>query len=250
MPEILRYPNSVENVDNGVIVRIKNFKPQFGGYLNLFRLEGATSEYTACLPLPLGHNVADSFSYGTEEGGIAQVGAEIIADQREIDDRFEFAGDFMRALRARLGAEPDLGFAAVRRRARRGALNKREFKVFESVSQREFSFNFELVPTNKQESDTIHRIIYLIRRSSTPEVVANGLQFRHPDYFQIIIQDPNGGDAGIVKMPMCVCQRISVSYNSGSISYFREDGMPVSTSLSLSFKEVDAINKNSIAEGF
>lgn len=250
MPEILRYPNSVENVENGVIVRIKNFKPQFGGYLNLFRLEGATSEYTACLPLPLGHNVSDSFSYGTEEGGIAQVGAEIISNQREIDDAFEFSGNFMRALRARLGSEPDMGLAAVRRRARRSSANKREFKVFENVSQREFSFNFELVPTNKQESNTIHRIIYLIRRSSTPEVVGDGLQFRHPDYFQITIQDPNGDDADIIKMPMCVCQTISVTYNSDSISYFREDGMPVSTNLSLSFKEVDALNKNLIAEGF
>jgi hypothetical protein len=132
------------------------------------------------------------------------------------------------------------------------ALNPNKIVLFTGVNFRDHVFSWKLSPKNRQESNTIRDIIKMMRFYSHPEFVAGGLFFKYPEYFEIKFNHPEY----LFDLRPSVCTDIKVNYHSqGYPGYIRDKNgggipAPVEIELSLSFREVEIITKNSLDQGF
>lgn len=149
-----------------------------------------------------------------------------------------------------LGISADAGAAALKVGAG-VALNPNKIVLFTGVPFREHTFSWKLSPKNRQESDTINEMIKMMRYYAHPEYVAGGLFFKYPEFFRIRFNYPEY----LFDLRPSVCTDIKVNYHSqGYPAYIRNrDGSgipaPAEVELSLSFKEVEIITKNSLTQG-
>lgn len=125
------------------------------------------------------------------------------------------------------------------------SMNPREFMLFKSPGMRNFSLQFRFIPDSIEESQTAERIIKWFREGMYPER-AGSISFRFPDAFNIKFSNISG----VPKIPEVFLESASVTYNPNSMSYFRIDNRPVEVNLSLEFKELQPITRESIQEGF
>jgi hypothetical protein len=132
------------------------------------------------------------------------------------------------------------------------ALNPNKIVLFTGVNFRDHSFSWKLSPKNRQESNTIRDIIRMMRFYTHPEFVAGGLFFKYPEFFHIRFNHPEY----LFDLRPSVCTDIKVNYHSqGYAGYVRDSNgggipAPVEIELTLSFKEVEIITKNSLDKGF
>ena len=128
-----------------------------------------------------------------------------------------------------------------------GALyNPGQTAVFEGVKLRTHSFNWKLVPRNKQESETIRKIILKIRKSMHPEMSSFGEEgsffLKYPDIVScaLLIPDPNNT---IFYKPGLISNFTASHQDGDSASFFQGSGSPVVTNLQLDFTEMDIITR-------
>lgn len=207
---------------------------------------GAGGGNSVALYFPTGHTINDSLGYESQEEGIAGLaisrilsgggGAQEIVNA-DIGEAAKGAG-----ARAAAAALPG---GAVFTRSRGRVANPREFMMFKAPSIREFSFSFTFIPQTKGEADSLPNIIRFFREAAYP--VETLTEYIFPDTFRIAYK--NGG-GGIIKIPEVACTSINVTYNPNSISFFRDNGMPVQTTLELSFTELKPISRQLVGEGF
>jgi hypothetical protein len=125
------------------------------------------------------------------------------------------------------------------------AVNPREFMLYKSPGLRNFSFRFRFIPDSQQESQAAERIVSWFRRGMYP-TVAGQYSFTFPDAFQIQIRNMEG----LPKLPEVFLESASVTYNPNSMSYFKHGNRPVEINLSLEFKELQPITRESVQDGF
>jgi hypothetical protein len=125
------------------------------------------------------------------------------------------------------------------------AVNPREFMLYKAPGLRNFSFRFRFIPDNQQESLAAERIVNWFRRGMYP-AVAGQYSFTFPDAFQIEIKNMEG----IPKLPEVFLESASVTYNPNSMSYFKHGNRAVEINLSLEFKELQPITRESVQGGF
>lgn len=205
---------------------------------------------SVALYFPTGFAVADSLNYESAEEGIGGMVANKLMNQGvkttalsaiDFENVATAAGATGRSLLRSLPA----GAGRVIARNQRRVTNPREFMLFSSPNIREFSFSFVFVPQSKQEADMVPEIIKFFRRSAYPQETA--LEYILPDTFNVAYKQANDG---IIKLPELACTSIGVTYNPNSISFFRDNGMPVETNLELSFTELKPINRSLVNEGY
>lgn len=125
------------------------------------------------------------------------------------------------------------------------AQNPHKIVLFTGVDFRDHTFSWKLSPRNREESDSIRRIIEMFVYYSHPEFVAGGLFFKYPEFFEIKF----ARDSYLFRLRPSVCTDIKVDYHSqGYAAYIRNaDGSgepaPAEVSLSLTFKETEVISK-------
>jgi len=198
------------------------------------------------LYFPTGHTINDALGYDSQEEGIA--GAVInkflssgggSQEVTENDIKDIAVGSGIRALSALPGG-------AVFSRDRGRVANPREFMLFKAPSIREFSFSFTFIPQSEKEAESLPDIIRFFRRAAYPEETPT--EYIFPDTFNISYKGAGGGK--LVKIPEVACTSVNVTYNPNSISFFRDNGMPVQTTLELSFTELKPISRQLIDQGF
>lgn len=118
--------------------------------------------------------------------------------------------------------------------------------LFQGVDFRSFHFDWEFVPRDKAELDTIRSIITHFKRARAPQyqnTYANHL-FSYPDEFQIELHYPDY----LFTFGACVLVDFSVDYSAprGTRSFFRDPKAPIVYNLSLKFQEVEIITRESI----
>jgi hypothetical protein len=125
-------------------------------------------------------------------------------------------------------------------------INPREFLLFKAPSIRQFGFNFNFIPTSEQEARDVPEIIKFFRKASYPALHAHGLQYVFPEAFNINFGNSNK----IIKIPEVVCIGTSITYNPNSISYYKQDNLPVEINVQISFQELQPITKGLVEAGY
>ena len=122
--------------------------------------------------------------------------------------------------------------------------------LFSRTQLREFTFEFNMVPRNREEALAIDGIIKTIRFHAAPELMSYGWQYIPPAEFDITFYHNGLETDKLPRINTCVLKRCEVDYapGTGVFTTFR-DGHPVATRLMLVFQEVEAIHKLRIAQG-
>ena len=127
--------------------------------------------------------------------------------------------------------------------------------LFDSMSLRTFTYNFNFAPKSEKEAEEVQKIIQLFRFHMAPELRAGVNRFLGlPSQFDIHYMFLS--KAGVTsennfynRIATCVLQDCKVNYTPNGVKSF-EDGGPTATTMTLTFKEIELLTKDKINEGF
>lgn len=149
--------------------------------------------------------------------------------------------------------------------ARGKVTNNRMEMVFEGVDRRSFSFSFKMMPKSEAEAIAVDKIVNMFRFYMAPSFDTAGgsasqsRTFIVPATFDIeYFYNPGKRNHFLNRISTCVLESCNVTYGGERTQFFRPtsggvhgDGAPpVETSIELSFKELEVITREKIAEGY
>jgi len=127
--------------------------------------------------------------------------------------------------------------------------------LFDSMSLRTFTYNFNFAPRNEPEAHEVQKIIQLFRFHMAPELRPGinrylGLPSQFDIHYMFLSKDGQESENSFYnRIARCVLQDCKVNYTPNGVKSF-EDGGPVSTTMALTFKEIELLTKDKIAEGY
>ena len=127
--------------------------------------------------------------------------------------------------------------------------------LFDSMGLRTFTYQFNFAPKNEQEAVEVQKIIQLFRFHMAPELRPGinrylGLPSQFDIHYMFLSKDGQASENSFYnKISTCVLQDCKVNYTPNGVKSF-EDGGPTATTMALTFKEVELMTKDKIAEGF
>jgi len=128
------------------------------------------------------------------------------------------------------------------------ARNPHLASVFQGVDFRTHEFEYKLIAKNKNESDTIRKLIRNFKYAMAPNYAAGFGDhiFEYPNEFDIIM----AAGEYLFKFGRSVLTDFRVNYTGeGSPVFFEDSGAPYSVSINMSFKETSIVTKKEIGEG-
>jgi hypothetical protein len=112
--------------------------------------------------------------------------------------------------------------------------------LFNGPTIRNFSFSFKLTPRNYNEAEQIKLIIRSLKKHMSPKN-NDGTFLTSPDVFELRYKQGLQDHSYLNRFKRCALQNMSVNYTGENVYATYDDGAPVSTILSLSFKELEPI---------
>ena len=123
------------------------------------------------------------------------------------------------------------------------------------MALRTFTYNFTFAPKNEQEALEVQKIIQLFRFHMAPELRPGvnrylGLPSQFDLHYMYLSKDGATSENNFYnRIATCVLQNCDVNYTPNGVKSF-EDGGPVTTTMTLAFKEIELLTKDKIAEGY
>ena len=130
-----------------------------------------------------------------------------------------------------------------------GRVLAQAFLAYSGPGYRSHSFAFSLRPEWKDDSTEIENIVKFFKENSAPEqmkVSKLARIYKVPNVFEITFE-PN---AGLHRIKPSALETIEVKYGGEKYNIFKDDQMPVQVDISLSFKELEILNKGDVVGGF
>lgn len=124
-------------------------------------------------------------------------------------------------------------------------LNPFQEVIFEYVDFRSFNFKYSFFPKDKQESESVKKIINLFKYHMHPELSAGKMFFIYPSEFQIGYYYKGSKNQYFHQFAPCVLESMDVSYGADRLSAFK-NGDPTEIHMSLTFRETELLTKNMI----
>jgi hypothetical protein len=127
--------------------------------------------------------------------------------------------------------------------------------LFDSMSLRTFTYNFNFAPKSKLEAEEVAKIIQLFRFHMAPELRPGvnrflGLPSQFDLHYMFLSSAGESSENNFYnRIARCVLQDCKVNYTPNGVKSF-EDGGPTATTMTLTFKEIELLTKDKIAEGF
>lgn len=242
---------------------------------NVQDILGVTHQYVDDLPaiklyMPQAINVMDQVQYNNANigpSGAAAMGA-INAGGSLLGGLQTFLGDALGFLGDALSSDPGLSRLALNRAAQalptgqsinntaslgfQVTVNPNTRTLFEGVTIREFSFQFDFYPVSQEESQTVQEIVKFFRTELYPSTIGSattgvpiGFNFPHVFEIKFRVGDRN---APMPQPHLCYLRNVQSTYNPSSMSFFA-DGSPTHTSMTLNFTEFRTLSKKDIREG-
>ena len=236
---------------------------------------GVTHRYVEDLPaiklyMPQAINIMDQVQYNNANigpSGAAAMGA-INSGASLLGGLKTFLGDAVGFLGDALNADPGLSRLAMNRAAQalptgqsinntaslgfQVTVNPNTRTLFEGVTIREFSFQFDFYPVSQEESQTVQEIVKFFRTELYPSTIGRegtgvpiGFNFPHVFEIKFRVGDRN---APMPQPHLCYLRNVQSSSNPSSMSFF-PDGSPTHTSMTLNFTEFRTLSKADIEEG-
>jgi hypothetical protein len=146
-------------------------------------------------------------------------------------------------LRSQMGNIPGLGGTAVStlNAALGQVVNPRETLTFEGVGLKNHSFEWELFPSSKTDSEMIKKIIHTVKRNTLPSteefVGIPRVLLNFPSTVDMYLLGVD--QSHFMKFKTCMVSSVSVNYSAGGITTIAKGGVPAAVSLSMNFSELD-----------
>ena len=144
------------------------------------------------------------------------------------------------------------GFSQVALYSAGYAQNPQFEMLYRSTNNRQFQFQFNFVPTSKEEARVIQNIIKTFRFHAAPEIAptAGGRYLVPPSEFDIAFLWNGRTNENIPKISTCILENIDLNFAAGGSWTAFDDGQPVEISMVLTFKEVEMIHKQLVEQGY
>ena len=247
-----------------------------------FRLYGTVEtsesdpEVTIMLPAPLQLSNVYSVSFDDLEAGLLEkTFSDIVTAAEDVNNStgaLDTAAAVFGGFNSVVGnaAANVIGGSGIVRRAIGSNINKKNELVINKPQNRSFNLRFQLVPTKKEESETIQKIIKAFKIAMHPPTNksldngstdaaaggAGGIFFLNParvkvDFLFQNIQNgsinENNKSKKIFSTSYCFIESLDVNYhNAGAPAYFG-DGQPGNMAFSLNIKEIRPNSREMIA---
>jgi len=131
------------------------------------------------------------------------------------------------------------------------ALNNHLESFFNDVQMRSFTFEFQLSPKTPDEARTIQQIIKMFKFAGHPGIIGDSdsflsSHFQYPEVFDIEIYN----EAQTHKILTCALTNMSTSYGGPTMNNTFYDLYPVQVTLSLTFTELEILDKIKVDAGY
>ena len=121
--------------------------------------------------------------------------------------------------------------------------------LYTMPGMRAYDFSFSFVPKDEGETRMMNQIIKNFRKWSAPKETDGGM-FEVPHVWQIEYMTGGRANENMNKFKPAACQSVTVQANPQmSMHVAHEDGAPIETVMSLSFREVDIITRKDHDDG-
>ena len=171
----------------------------------------------------------------------------------------------------------NVGATGTLEKKRRRVLNPHMQFLFKSVNQRSFEYTFSFAPRNEKDSEAIDNIIRTFKFYAHPEIQAGGIFHGYPAEFDIQYiarenkDQPYAENDWLNKVGRCYLSSVAVDYSAAGVfstfrglnkdlpyrfrgttpsSTARQGNPPTHINLTLTFNELETLNRAHIAEGF
>lgn len=118
--------------------------------------------------------------------------------------------------------------------------------LFEGIDYRNFNFTFKFTPRNPAETEIVERICDTFKYHSLPASKSGEggpiSAYNLPEEFVIRFYYKTAPNKYIDSIGLCALQEVGVNYGGDKFSTHK-DGSPVTTELTLSFRELELIDK-------
>ena len=158
------------------------------------------------------------------------------------------------AIRAAFGAIDLLpGFAGSREvfEMQRGFIKAPRMELaFKGIPKREFSYEFKMMPKSAAEAAMAEKIVKKFKTMMLPEIKdASAMRLTMPATFDIQYMHVGQENSHLNKIGTCVLTNMDVKYGGDKYKTYK-DAVPMETSMTLNFKELDLITRDKAEEGF
>jgi len=131
------------------------------------------------------------------------------------------------------------------------ALNPQDQVLFDGIDFRTFQLAFTFTPYSREEALEVRNIIKLFRQYAAPRLQkgSGGMFFIPPGTFDLKFLFNGKVNRNITQVGECVIESIDVNYAPNGWST-HSDGAPVQTTLTMSFKEIQLVDRTKIEKGY
>lgn len=131
------------------------------------------------------------------------------------------------------------------------ASNPKKEQTFKGVDFRKFTFEYQFFPRSSAESMNVMSIIETFKLHMHPEFkTENQFIYIYPSEFDITYYTGHVENQNLHRHTSCVLEEMTVNYTpNGNFSVF-SDGMPTQINISLGFRELMLLSKETVAGGF
>ena len=129
------------------------------------------------------------------------------------------------------------------------ALNPFKEVVFESVDFRSFSFKYKFYPKSAQEANNVKDIIQTFKEHMHPQITDSKMFFIYPSEFQISYYFGSKENPYFHKFRPCALESLEVNYGGDQFSTFK-DGKPTEVQLTMTFRELEILTRESVRQGY
>jgi len=120
---------------------------------------------------------------------------------------------------------------------------------FEGVDYRNFNFRYKFMPKDTNESKAVYSIIETFKQHMHPELSNNGYFYIYPSEFEIRYYYRNRENPYFNKISQCALTDMAIDYGGDQFATFA-DGSPSEINITLSFRELELMTRESIREGY
>lgn len=130
------------------------------------------------------------------------------------------------------------------------AANPKQEQTFKGVDFRKFTFDYQFFPRDVKEAQNVMNIIYQFKFHMHPEFKSNlNYVWIYPSEFDITYYTGGMENPHLHKHTSCVLEEMTVNYTpNGNFAVF-SNGMPTQINVSLTFKELQILSKETVAGG-
>ena len=127
------------------------------------------------------------------------------------------------------------------------ASNPKKEQSFKGVDFRTFSFEYNFAPQSPDEAQNVLNIIIAFKYHMHPEFKSeNAFLYIYPSEFDVTYYKGGTENLNIHRHTSCVLTEVNVNYTPNGVFSTFDNGMPTQITLSLTFKELQLLSKETI----